>query len=78
MARTYQTDIMIHVDEHLDAEMRSRLGDDLRSQAGVINVTHNDKTPHLFIVSYNPDHTRSKDLLGVVLNEQLHAELVGI
>ena len=71
-------DVTVHVDEMLDAATRAKLEDDLRSQDGVISVHSSEKTPHLIVVTYDPDHAKSKQILGVVLGEHLHAELVGL
>ena len=78
MANVHLADVTIHVDETLDKDARAKLEDDLRSQGGVISIHSSEKTPHLIVVKYNPDHVASKDILRVVLGEQLHAELIGI
>ena len=71
-------DVVVHVDETLDAEARAKLEKDLRSQDGVLSLQSSEKTPHLIVVKYDPFHTKSKEILEVVLGEHLHAELIGL
>jgi hypothetical protein len=71
-------DVTFHVDENLDAESRAKLEDDLRAQEGVVSIHSSEKTPHLIVVTYDPGHARSKELLQVVLGENLHAEMIGL
>ena len=78
MAKIFLTDVTIHVDETLNKDERSKLENDLRATGGVISVHFSEKTPHLVVVTYDPDQAKSKDVLKVVLGEHLHAELVGI
>lgn len=78
MANIYLADVTVHIDESINAETRTKLEEDLRSLDGVISVHSSEKTPHLIVVTYDPDHTRSKKVLETVLGEHLHAELVGL
>lgn len=72
------TDVTIHVDETINAGTREQLETDLRAQDGVISVHSSEKTPHLIVVTYDPDHAKSKEILGTVMSEHLHAELIGM
>jgi hypothetical protein len=78
MTNIFLADVTIHVDESLQESERLKLEKDLRAKDGVVSVHFSEKTPHLVIVTYDPDHAKSKDVLKVVLGEHLHAELVGI
>jgi len=78
MANIYLADVTVHVDETLDGETRAKLEEDLRSLEAVVSVHSSEETPHLIVVTYDPEHTRSKEILGIVLGEQLHAELIGL
>lgn len=78
MATIKLADVTVHVDETLDAATRDKLEKDLRAQDGVISVHTSEGTPHLIVVTYDPDHTKSQKILGVVLGDQLHAELIGL
>ncbi len=78
MANISLVDVTVHVDEALDKETRAKLENDLRSQDGVISVHSSEHTPHLIVVTYDPDHASSKQILKVVLSEHLHGELIGL
>lgn len=78
MANIFLTDVTIHVDENMDKDARARLENDLRSQEGIVSVHFSEKTPHLVVVTYDPAHARSKDVLKVVLGDHLHGELIGL
>ena len=70
-------DVVIHVDETLDAEARHDLEDRMRSVDGVIAPRFNDRATHLMIVAYNPEHTRVGDLLNAVHRQGYHAQSCG-
>lgn len=78
MATVSLIDVTVHVDESVDKDTRAKLESDLRSQDGVVGVHSSEQTPHLMIVTYNPDHATSKQILKTVLSEHLHAELIGL
>lgn len=71
-------DVTIHVDETLDSSGLEQLDDALRARDGVVSVHVNENRPHLFILEYNPARVNSKDLLKIVENQGMHAELVGL
>lgn len=78
MSNINLTDVTIHVDETIQAGARNKLETDLRAQEGVISVHSSENTPHLIIVTYDPDHAKSREILNTVLSEHLHAELIGM
>lgn len=78
MKNVFLVDVTVHVDEAMSEGVRAKLEADLRSREGVISTHFSEKTPHLVVVTYDPDHAKSKDVLKVVLGDHLHAELVGI
>ena len=71
-------DVTIHVDETLDASGISPLDAAFREQDGVVSVHVDEKRPHLFVLEYNPVKVNSSDLLKVVQQQGMHAELVGL
>lgn len=71
-------DVIIHVDETLDKDAHAKLEDDLRALDGVVSACSSERTPHLVTVTFDPDHAKSRDILGVARGEHLHAELVGL
>lgn len=78
MANISLADVTVHVDESIDAGIRKKLEDDLRSRDGVVSVRSSERTPHLIVVTYDPGHATGKDILRVVLGDHLHAELIGL
>ncbi len=78
MANISLSDVTIHVDETLDKDARAKLENDLHSLDGVISACSSEQTPHLVVVTFEPSHAKSKDILRVVLGEHLHGELVGL
>lgn len=73
----HMTDVMLHIDDELNLKEQSILENQMRNQNGVIALGYHDTQPHLMIVEYNQDITTSKELLHVVSDCGLHAELVG-
>ena len=70
-------DLVIHIDENLDAEQRGSLLATMRGAKGVIAVGYHDEIPHLMIVVFNPKSMTSADVLNLVKNSGFHAELTG-
>jgi len=77
MANIRLDDVTVHIDESLDQEARNRLVSHLRSLDGVVSVEGSETTPHLFIVRFDESHITTKNILKVILGENLHAELLG-
>jgi len=71
-------DVLIHVDENMDSAQREVYLDELRGRKGVVSVSNNEKTAHLYIVKYDPEQINSSELLADVTKKGVHAELVGI
>ena len=71
-------DITLHVDETLDAAGQAQLEQAFRQRDGVVSVHVNPKHAHLFVLEYNPERLNSKDLLKIVEDQGMHAELVGL
>ncbi len=71
-------DVIIHVDETVDHDRRTKIADIVGNHAGVTGVTHHDEKPHLMIVKYDPTAVTAHALLDVVRGEGVHAELVGL
>ena len=71
-------DVTVHLDETMDHKRRTKIADTVRAHKGVMAVAHHDEKPHLMIIEYNPDAVTSKELLQVVLDQGVHAELIGL
>jgi hypothetical protein len=70
-------DVVIHVNETLDTQARRDLEDKMREIDGVIAPKFNDRRPHLMIVAYDPEHTRTMTLLDTVRGQGYHAQHCG-
>jgi hypothetical protein len=72
------TDVTIHIDETVSHERRTQIADTVRAHKGVMAVAHHDEKPHLMIIEYDPDTVTSQELLQIVLDQGVHAELIGL
>ncbi len=70
-------DVMLHVDQALDADRRHRLTEAVREDQGVVGVGLHDFAPHLMLIAYNPASTSAASILQRATAEGLRAELVG-
>lgn len=71
-------DLLIHVNETLGASEQAFLEEELRKAKGVVAPRFNGKTPHLLLVSYDPEATDSRGLLDRVKSNGYTAQLVGM
>lgn len=70
-------DVTIHIDETLDHEHLEGLSGKMHEMEGVISVGVQDKRPHLMIVGFDPHVIQSRHILEGVIDQGLHAELIG-
>lgn len=71
-------DLLIHVNETLGAAERAALEEELRKTEGVIAPRFNRETPHLLLISYDPQEIDSHNLLNRVKDNGYNAQLVGM
>ena len=71
-------DVMVHVDENIDKAARGDMEDKVRGLDGVVSVGQHDDKPHLMVIEYNPDKTSSADILALVKDQGVHAEIIGL
>ncbi|HEX9593503.1 MAG TPA: ATP-binding protein [bacterium] len=71
-------DVLLHIDETLDHARLKAIEDRLRQEPGVISVAFHDDKPHVMVVTYDPQETRSTRILETVTTQGVHAELVGL
>lgn len=71
-------DVTIHIDKDTDDATRAEVEKVLRGTAGVISVHMPEEERHLIVVEYNPDATKSMDLLKAAETVAGHAELIGL
>ena len=72
------TDVTIHIDRETDADTRGKIDTALRNLNGVVSVHMSSEKPHLLMVEYNPDVTRSAHMLTTVRELAGHAEMIGL
>ena len=70
-------DVLVHIDELLSKEERTRLEEEIRKNECVVCASVPAGKMHLMLVLYNPECTTAKDILDKVKQQGVHAELVG-
>jgi len=70
-------EIVVHVDETLGDKRRGDLVRALQRIEGIRSAEFCPLRYHLMLVQYNRDLMSSQDVLGQVISEQVHAELIG-
>jgi hypothetical protein len=71
-------DITIHIDKDTSAETRGEIENALRRIHGVVSVHMPENEPHLVVVQYDADATKSTHLLTAVKEIAGHAEMIGL
>ncbi len=71
------TGVVVHINEELDSDHQETLSQKVGSLNGVYSADVQEKHPHLMIVDYDPNQTKSFDVLSGVNNSGVHAQLVG-
>ncbi len=71
------SDVMIHINETLDAEARSNLEEGMRQIEGVIAPRFNPGKDHLMVVAFNPEKTSTASLLAKARSAGYTAQLIG-
>ena len=71
------TDVVVHINENLDHERRDRLAQQIILINGVVSTEFAEKRPHLMIVGYDPQKTKSTEVLSGVKQTGVHAQLIG-
>lgn len=74
----YCTDVVIHIDEALGDDAIHELERDLSCVPGVYCACVNDRARHLMLVDYDPEGIQAGELLNVVRQHGVSAELVGL
>lgn len=74
----YCTDVIIHIDEDLRDEDIREIERDIGLVTGVYSACVNDRARHLLLVDYDPEGVHASELLSMVRQHGLGAELVGM
>lgn len=69
--------VIVHIDENLASNNRKELLQKIEAIDGVLSADVKDQRPHLMIVDYNRNQTKSLDVLSGVQSSGVHAQLVG-
>jgi hypothetical protein len=70
-------DIVVHVNELLDEQNRRRVEHAILKAAGVERARFNDERQHLLVVGYDPVRIDSSQILKLVRQHQLNAQIIG-
>jgi len=71
------TGVVVHINEDLDSDHQETLSQKVGSLNGVYSADVQEKHPHLMIVDYDSNQTKSMDVLSGVNSSGVHAQLVG-
>jgi hypothetical protein len=74
----YCSDVVIHIDEELPDDDIYELERDLGAVPGVYSACVNDRARHLLLVDYDPEGVHAADLLNMVRQHGVGAELIGL
>ncbi|MBL7003379.1 MAG: ATP-binding protein [Gammaproteobacteria bacterium] len=71
------SNVTVHIDENLDVSAFHDVEHNIQALEGVNTVTGSDKHPHLMVVDYDHRNTNSQVILGALVGQGYHAELIG-
>lgn len=71
-------DIMLHIDESLDAQQQQHLRDDLARRFGLEATAHTSNQPHLMFLASDPVKAPPHKLVEAVQEAGFHAQLVDL
>ncbi|HFD80419.1 MAG TPA: heavy-metal-associated domain-containing protein [Gammaproteobacteria bacterium] len=78
MSGSSQVEIVLHINEALNAEQEKTLVEDLKTLDGVSDAHFAPRgRDHLVVVDYDPDRANSQQILAKVQEHHVHAALVG-
>ena len=71
------TDVVIHLNEKLDLQGRTKFSDTVQQITGVLSASVQEDRPQLMIVAYNASQNRAQNILNDVRKTGMQAQLVG-
>lgn len=74
---TTTIDIVMRVAELLDEQNRRRVEHDMLKATGVERVHFSDEQQHLLAVGYDPERITSSQILKILRQHRLNAQLIG-
>ena len=69
--------VVVHINEYMDSSYLEKLLSKIESIEGVNSAKVREERPHLMIVDYDSNQTKSAEVLSGVNNSGVHAQLVG-
>lgn len=72
------SEVVIHINEAVDAAALDDLERNLRQARGVVAVGHRPDRNHLLLVKYDTSLARASHLLQPFQQRGLHAQLIGM
>lgn len=73
-----QSETLIHVNETLSEQQRDQLLRSLGNQPGVNEAPHHSAKPHLLFIAYDDEELCPHDVVEIVKEQGLHAQLVDL
>lgn len=71
-------DVTLHIDNTLNATVRSAVEKELRGISGVVSVHMPEDKTHLVEVAYNPDDVKAEHIAHSIRELAGHVELIGL
>lgn len=71
-------DVLVHVNENMDAATLYDIEQDMRRNPGVVSVGHRTGKSHLLMVVYDPGVSQAASLLQPLRAQGLHAQVIGL
>ena len=69
-------EVLLHIDEHLNAETRRKLVDTLCEECGGSKPDHFSESEHLIFVTYSENKAKILDIPNIALKHGVHVEVV--
>lgn len=73
----HEVDVIVHIDDHLDENHRTRIEGVIERTTGVMKARFNNQRHHLMIVAYDPKRINSASILNYIKCQNVSAQLVG-
>jgi len=68
--------VTLHIHENTTHNEREEYRDALLGLDGVMAAAYHDNRPHLMVVVYDPERSRSSDFINTANERGLHVELI--
>ena len=72
------TETLIHIDESLNRQQRDELLQSLGNHSGGMEAHHHSEKSHLLFVAYDDEECCPHDVVEMVKEQGLHAQLIDL